>query len=82
LFESINGILFPGGDVDFGDNAFCQNANFLLNKAIEANKKGDVFPIWGTCLGFELLHYLTADFTMDVLINVTGETNATRTLNI
>lgn len=25
------------------------------------NNNGDYFPIWGTCLGFELLTYLAAD---------------------
>jgi len=29
--------------------------------AIDLNNKGDFFPIWGTCLGFELLIYLMAD---------------------
>ena len=27
----------------------------------QANDKGDYFPLWGTCLGFELLSVLTAD---------------------
>ena len=25
------------------------------------NDNGDYFPLWGTCLGFELLTYLSAD---------------------
>lgn len=25
----------------------------------QANDKGDYFPVWGTCLGFEELTYLT-----------------------
>ena len=28
---------------------------------IQANDRGDYFPIWGTCLGFELLTVLTAE---------------------
>lgn len=25
------------------------------------NERGEYFPLWGTCLGFELLTYLSAD---------------------
>lgn len=35
----------------------------LYNLALEANNNGDFFPIWGTCLGFELLLYLAAGKT-------------------
>lgn len=27
---------------------------------LKANDKGDYFPVWGTCLGHELLTYLTS----------------------
>ena len=27
----------------------------MLNLAITANKNGDYFPIWGTCLGLEVM---------------------------
>lgn len=30
-------------------------------RAIEANDQGDYFPVWGTCMGFQLLHILAAD---------------------
>lgn len=32
----------------------------MLCVMFQANKKGDYFPIWGTCLGFEQLAYLTS----------------------
>ncbi|CAG2065769.1 unnamed protein product, partial [Timema podura] len=32
----------------------------LLDLATEANQNGDYFPVWGTCLGFQLLTYLAA----------------------
>ena len=32
-------------------NRWVRNANFILQWAINENKKGNVFPIWGTCLG-------------------------------
>lgn len=37
-------------------------AKYIIDLAKEANDKGDYFPIWGTCLGFEeLLIALTND---------------------
>ena len=40
---------------------------------MEANKNGDYFPVWGTCLGYELLmmtitrdpHTLSGNFVND-----------------
>ena len=59
-FNSLNGILFPGGKIQLrSDNGeFTQYAiagRFLINLAITENLKGNPFPIWGTCLGLELL---------------------------
>jgi len=34
------------------------------------NKEGHHFPVWGTCLGFELLHYVIADYRDDVIVDV------------
>lgn len=55
ILSEINGILFPGGGVEFGDNPFTNNARYIYNKAISMNQAGTHFPVWGTCLGFELL---------------------------
>ena len=33
----------------------------LIRIAKKLNENGDYFPIWGTCLGFELLTYLAAN---------------------
>lgn len=33
-------------------------ANLFSVAAVKANEKGDYFPIWGTCLGHQLLTYL------------------------
>ena len=32
----------------------------MLKHAIDSNDKGDFFPVWGTCLGFEFLANITA----------------------
>jgi len=89
LFESVNGILFTGGSIDLDINTPLPNrnesfnlytsaANYLYSLAMEANDKGDYFPIWGTCQGFQLLHYLAAGFKNDVLEYVGGEEQANR----
>lgn len=55
LFSSINGVLFPGGGADLFDSSYARTGKILFNLAVKANKAGDVFPLWGTCLGFEFL---------------------------
>lgn len=63
LFGKINGIIFPGGGVSIfntPDNTYRQTAELLYNMAVKANDNGDVFPIVGTCLGFQLLSVITA----------------------
>ena len=60
IFNSVNGVLFPGGGVSLFKSTYFKNANRVYNLAMEANKRGDFFPIWGTCLGFETLSCLAA----------------------
>lgn len=61
LFSSINGMLFPGGGTSLANTTqFTTSARLLLNLALEANDKGDYFPVWGTCMGFQLLTMLAA----------------------
>ncbi|XP_067409797.1 gamma-glutamyl hydrolase isoform X2 [Emydura macquarii macquarii] len=60
IFQSINGVLFPGGGVDLKTSEYSKIARMFYNKALEANDKGDYFPVWGTCLGYEELTYLTS----------------------
>lgn len=59
-FNSVNGILFPGGDVDAVNSSYGKAAIILYNLALEANENGTIFPIWGTCLGLELVARLAA----------------------
>jgi gamma-glutamyl hydrolase len=60
IFSQINGILFPGGD-----SALPPGAQILWDLAWESNARGDYFPVWGTCLGFEFLIMLVGG--MDAL---------------
>ncbi|GJL61299.1 MAG: hypothetical protein NPIRA03_41560 [Nitrospirales bacterium] len=59
IFEQTNGILFPGGNqgIDPSD-IYTEEGEILWNLAKEANDRGDYYPIWGTCLGFEELSVL------------------------
>ncbi|KAK2571885.1 Gamma-glutamyl hydrolase [Acropora cervicornis] len=72
LFNSINGVLFPGGASDLFDSPYERTAKILFNLAVKANKAGDVFPLWGTCLGFEFLSIYGAGGE-HVLSKVNGE---------
>lgn len=60
LFHSINGVLLPGGDADIYGSPYERTGKILFNLAVKANDAGDVFPLWGTCNGFELLMSLGA----------------------
>ncbi|RMX57871.1 hypothetical protein pdam_00022834 [Pocillopora damicornis] len=61
LFKSINGVLFPGGGADIYDSPYSRTGNIIFNLAKKANDAGDVFPLWGTCLGFQFLSVQGAD---------------------
>ncbi len=45
----------------------------MIKLAIETNDKGVYFPVWGTCLGFELLHSVLLDLSPDFLKDINGE---------
>ncbi|XP_054925561.1 gamma-glutamyl hydrolase-like isoform X2 [Dermacentor andersoni] len=61
LFNSINGVLLPGGEADLESSGYLDAAKIMFDLAIEANKNGTHFPLWGTCLGFEALSRLAID---------------------
>ncbi|KAJ8037365.1 Gamma-glutamyl hydrolase [Holothuria leucospilota] len=61
MFNSINGVLFPGGGVDdLLHSGYGIAGKIFYDLAIKSNKEGDYFPIWGTCQGFELIASLAA----------------------
>ncbi|XP_036623791.1 gamma-glutamyl hydrolase [Trichosurus vulpecula] len=72
LFQSINGILFPGGGVSLKSSKYSSVAQLFYEKALKANKEGDYFPIWGTCLGFEELTVLTSGKLLLTQTNTDG----------
>lgn len=69
VFNSINGIVFPGGLTWLWlDAPYVVAARKLFNWAVEANEAGDVFPIHGTCLGMQLLHILASNVSRNSLL--------------
>lgn len=52
-------VLFPGGAASFSaSGGYADAAWKLYQRAVSKNNAGDYFPVWGTCLGFELLTYV------------------------
>jgi len=46
------------------------------------NKKGNSFPVWGTCLGMQLMAYLTSGYDSKAIQPVQGEVAVKNTLKI
>ncbi|KAI4887782.1 hypothetical protein NFI96_028305 [Prochilodus magdalenae] len=61
LFKSLNGIFLPGGGTSILSSGYAKAAGIFYRLALQANLQGDYFPVWGTCLGFELLTLLTSE---------------------
>lgn len=60
-FDHVNGILFTGGGLDLvPTNAYYKTALYLFQKVVKANDDGDKVPLWGTCMGSQLLAILAA----------------------
>lgn len=59
--SGINGVLFTGGGLSLHKNTtYYQTALHLITRIKQANDAGDIFPLWGTCMGFQLIHLLIA----------------------
>lgn len=53
--------MLPGGATYFNQSDGYHDAGrFIYEIATDLNRNGVYFPIWGTCLGMELLVYLSA----------------------
>ncbi|KAI3384858.1 hypothetical protein SNEBB_010000 [Seison nebaliae] len=73
IFESVNGVVFPGGDVDLIHSQYGKITQMFFNWSIAAKQKNDYFPIWGTCLGFERLISLVEGDNSTVLSRCEAE---------
>jgi gamma-glutamyl hydrolase len=55
-FLAVNGLLLPGGGGRLAPgHPYYDTAALLLRLALDANDRGDYFPVHGTCLGMEVL---------------------------
>ncbi|XP_033964730.1 gamma-glutamyl hydrolase-like isoform X2 [Pseudochaenichthys georgianus] len=72
LFNSINGVLLPGGAANITSSGYQRASKIFYELAIEANKRGDYFPVWGTCLGYEQLTVLTSGEKLLTRTNTSG----------
>ncbi|KAI8120162.1 Gamma-glutamyl hydrolase [Lucilia cuprina] len=55
-------VLLPGGATYFNQShGYADAGRYIYEIAKEINDNGTYFPVWGTCLGFELLVYLSAN---------------------
>ncbi|KAK3728616.1 hypothetical protein QZH41_011701, partial [Actinostola sp. cb2023] len=61
IFQYINGALFPGGGVSLTKSGYAKGGKLLYDLSIKAYEDGVIFPIFGTCLGFELLNVISSD---------------------
>ncbi|KAH3744231.1 Gamma-glutamyl hydrolase A [Pelomyxa schiedti] len=67
MWQSLNGILFTGGELTLYPNTtYFQTAQYLYDLTVDANLEGDTFPIWGICMGMQLLSILAAQ-SQDIL---------------
>ncbi|XP_045495981.1 gamma-glutamyl hydrolase-like [Colias croceus] len=61
LMKKLNGVLFPGGATFFNQsNGYADAAQHIYEIAQEFNDAGDYFPIFATCLGFQLMIILAS----------------------
>ena len=81
IFNSINGVLFPGGDVDWVSSGYAKVGRMILDLAKKSFDKTpqDYFPIWTTCLGHEILSVYVTGGTE--ILSRTNSENITLTLD-
>ena len=63
LLGSLNGALFTGGGVDIDTkptSQFMQSTKQIYQHALTMHANGEVWPLWGTCFGMQVLSMLGA----------------------
>ena len=48
--SKLNGVLFPGGEGNY-----TEYGAKIIEKIMQYNDEGLVYPVWGTCLGYETM---------------------------
>jgi len=83
IFSRLNGLLFPGGGINLLDfnTPYMQAILHLYNLVIDANTKGDYFPLWGTCMGFQEITVVSANTPSVLDIDSFDSENLPQALN-
>ena len=55
IFNSINGLLFPGGEINLQNSRYYHLTKKLYDMAVERNEAGEYFPVLGICRGMQAL---------------------------
>ena len=67
LLNKIGGVFFPGGGVRLVKEhiytEYYNTTRYIFGQVKSINEKGGYFPIWGTCLGFQILGLVVAEDT-------------------
>lgn len=64
------------------NNKWTQNSQYIMKYAMNQSKKGNIFPIWGTCQGMQQLAYLTSGYDLKAVAPVRGEVAVRNTIQI
>lgn len=85
LLSQVNGLLFPGGDAEFfthnsfGERSltkFAKQGKFLTDLVRKTNENGVYFPLFGTCMGHELISLsISGDYYVLSDVNSTNHCN-------
>ncbi|CAE7828997.1 gghA, partial [Symbiodinium sp. KB8] len=72
--KNINGVLFTGGGADFTFpngtlTQYARKGQIVFDEVVSAYKAGEIFPLWGTCLGFEMVNFLGGGAVPGVLVS-------------
>ncbi|EGD76975.1 hypothetical protein PTSG_07318 [Salpingoeca rosetta] len=60
--RGVNGVLFTGGGESLKPNTpYYEAANRIFKQVLDINDQGTFLPLWGTCMGFQLLTILAAN---------------------
>lgn len=66
ILEQVNGLIIQGGVEDIHDkNDFILKIMRIFDKVVQMNDNGKVFPVMGSCLGFEIILTYFADYLVD-----------------
>ncbi|XP_060926002.1 gamma-glutamyl hydrolase-like [Limanda limanda] len=72
IFNSINGLVLPGGASNLLASHYSRASSFFFNSALRAKDASDYFPILGSCLGFQQLTVLIAKENLLTLTDTTA----------